>query len=75
MHNTGSDLVGVFSFFIAKTVEETMINYVVLIVVAVWLFFAHLVWISQMALSVVARCRRGFTAGAHPPVSHRPPLL
>ena len=56
----GLGLGWVFSFFIAKTVEETMINYVVLIVVAVWLFFAHLVWIlrwlyqSWLAAAVVS---------------------
>ena len=49
-----------FSFFIAKTAEETMVNYVVIVVVALWLFFAHLIWIlkwlyqSWLAAAVVA---------------------
>jgi len=43
----GIGLGWIFSFLIGKTAESTIINYVILTVVAVWLFFAHLVWILQ----------------------------
>jgi hypothetical protein len=41
----GVGLGWIFSFLIGKTAESTITNYVVLMVVALWLFFAHLVWI------------------------------
>ena len=43
----GIGLGWIFSFLIGKTAESTIINYVVLMVVVLWLFFAHLVWILQ----------------------------
>ena len=33
-----------FSFFLGRTVELTMVHYVMIIVVALWVFFAHLIW-------------------------------
>ena len=41
----GIGLGWIFSFLIGRTAEDTMVNYVVLIVAALWLFFAHLVWL------------------------------
>ena len=41
----GIGLGWIFSFLIGRTAESTIINYVVLIVAALWLFFAHLVWL------------------------------
>ena len=43
----GIGLGWIFSFLIGKTAESTIVNYVVLMVAALWLFFAHLVWILQ----------------------------
>ena len=43
----GIGLGWIFSFLIGKTAESTIVNYVVLMVVALWLFFVHLVWILQ----------------------------
>lgn len=43
----GIGLGWIFSFLIGKTAESTITNYVILMVVALWLFFAHLVWILQ----------------------------
>jgi hypothetical protein len=43
----GIGLGWIFSFLIGKTAESTIVNYVVLMVVVLWLFFAHLVWILQ----------------------------
>jgi hypothetical protein len=36
-----------FSFFLGRTVELTMVHYVILMVVALWLFFAHLIWMLR----------------------------
>lgn len=36
-----------FSFFLGRTVELTIVNYVMIIVVALWLFFAHLIWMLK----------------------------
>lgn len=55
----GIGLGWLFSYLVAKTAEGTMINYVILIVVVLGLFFAHLVWIlnwlyrSWLAAAVV----------------------
>lgn len=43
----GIGLGWIFSFLIGKTIESTMINYVILMVCTLWLFFAHLVWILK----------------------------
>jgi hypothetical protein len=41
----GVGLGWIFSFLVGKTAEDTMVNYVVLMVVALWLFFSHLAWL------------------------------
>lgn len=41
----GIGLGWIFSFLIGKTAEDTMITYVTLMVVALWLFFSHLIWL------------------------------
>jgi hypothetical protein len=43
----GIGLGWIFSVLIGRTAEDTIINYVVLIVAALWLFFAHLVWLLK----------------------------
>ncbi len=55
----GIGLGWIFSFLIGRTAEDTIVNYVVLIVAALWLFFSHLVWLlnwlyrSWLAAAVV----------------------
>ena len=36
-----------FSFFLGRTVELTIVHYVMIMVVALWLFFAHLIWMLK----------------------------
>lgn len=43
----GIGLGWIFSFLIGRTAESTIVNYVALMVAALWLFFAHLAWILQ----------------------------
>jgi hypothetical protein len=56
----GLGLGWIFSFFLGANSESTLVHYVVIVVVGLWLFFAHLIWLlrwlyqSWLAAAVVS---------------------